>query len=369
MGTRNRGCAMNNDRRDLWLTAAECADRTGLTVRALRLYEQQGLIAPKRTGKNWRLYGSKDIERLHEILALKRLGLSLSRITQLLAGRTSDLAATLALQKSALIEARERAERGLSLIATAQAKIAGGEKVAIGELIHLVKETTMSNLTSDEIAWRRYEQARPRRAAMIDAALLDDYVGHFKFDFGAVLTVTREAAGLKAQLTGQPAIEIFAESENLFFYKLVQAQITFIREPNGFVSRLVLHQNGLEMDAQRIEETEAQAINEADARRLRENIAHPQSETTLRGLILQQQQGTPDYARMTDELAAAVREQQPYAAEVLGKLGAVKSMTFKGVAAGGWDVYDAHFERGTLEWRLAISADDRISGLMFRELP
>jgi DNA-binding transcriptional MerR regulator len=65
---------------DVWLTAAECAQRIGLTVRALRLYEQHGLITPRRTVKNWRCYGAGEIARLNEVLTLKRLGLSLSRI-------------------------------------------------------------------------------------------------------------------------------------------------------------------------------------------------------------------------------------------------------------------------------------------------
>ena len=60
------------------LTAQECAERIGLSVRTLRLYEQHGLISPRRTAKQWRLYGSGEIARLNEILALKTLGLSLS---------------------------------------------------------------------------------------------------------------------------------------------------------------------------------------------------------------------------------------------------------------------------------------------------
>ncbi|MCA1444597.1 MerR family transcriptional regulator [Ensifer sp. IC4062] len=47
-----------------WLTAAECGERLGLTVR--RLYENRGLISPRRTGKNWRLYGAEEFARLNE---------------------------------------------------------------------------------------------------------------------------------------------------------------------------------------------------------------------------------------------------------------------------------------------------------------
>lgn len=142
------------------LSAAECAGRLGLTIRALRVYEDRGLIAPRRTEKNWRLYGAADIERLTEILALKRLGLSLTRITELLAGTAPDLGQTLAVQQSALSDLRDRVEHGLSLIGAALAKIAEGDAVSINELIALAKETGMTDLSPDAAALRRYEQAR-----------------------------------------------------------------------------------------------------------------------------------------------------------------------------------------------------------------
>jgi DNA-binding transcriptional MerR regulator len=351
-----------------WLTAAECANRTGLTVRALRVYEGHGLIAPKRTGKNWRLYGARDIERLHEIMALKRLGLSLARITQLLAGRSSDLAQTLDLQKAALIEARERAERGLSLIAAAQAKMSRGETISTSELIDLVKETSTAQSKQDTISWRRYEQARPRIECRIDPALLDDYAGHYRFDFEAVMTVTRTATGLRAQLSTQPALDIFAESETQFFYKAVQAQITFVRDRTGAVNKLVLHQNGLDMDAERIDAATMQTLNAQAERRVREKIAYPNGAAVLRGLIQRQQQGDPAYEQMTEGLAAVVRVQQPIVFELLAELGAITTLDFKGVEAGGWDVYDVYFEHGCLEWSLAMSRNDKVSGLVFRKL-
>jgi hypothetical protein len=45
----SRGATVDGNKQDEYLTAAECAARTGLTVRALRVYERYGLIAPPRT--------------------------------------------------------------------------------------------------------------------------------------------------------------------------------------------------------------------------------------------------------------------------------------------------------------------------------
>ena len=73
------------------LSAAECATRTGLTIRALRLYERHGLIEPYRTNKNWRIYRLNEIERLNEIIILKGFVLPLAQIAQLLAGKQTSI--------------------------------------------------------------------------------------------------------------------------------------------------------------------------------------------------------------------------------------------------------------------------------------
>lgn len=69
-----------------WLSAAECASRTGLTARALRVYERRRLISPQRNDKGWRRYSTEDLVRLNTITTLKSLGLSLARIGAILQG-------------------------------------------------------------------------------------------------------------------------------------------------------------------------------------------------------------------------------------------------------------------------------------------
>jgi DNA-binding transcriptional MerR regulator len=86
---------------DRFLSPSETARRFGVTNKALRLYERHGLIAPVRSASGWRTYGPAQVTRLVQILALKRLGLPLARIAQLLAGR-DDLGAVLALQEDVL---------------------------------------------------------------------------------------------------------------------------------------------------------------------------------------------------------------------------------------------------------------------------
>jgi DNA-binding transcriptional MerR regulator len=85
---------------DRHLSSAEAAKRLGTTAKALRLYEERGLVAPIRSEAGWRGYGPAQIARLHQILALKRFGLSLSDISELLTGSVDKLSAVLALRNA-----------------------------------------------------------------------------------------------------------------------------------------------------------------------------------------------------------------------------------------------------------------------------
>jgi hypothetical protein len=85
----------------------------------------------------------------------------------------------------------------------------------------------------------------------LDATTLGEYVGKYQFSFG-VLDVTRESDHLDAQLTGQSAFPIFANAKDKFFYKIVDAQLAFVRDAGGKVVAVVLHQNGRDVRASRM---------------------------------------------------------------------------------------------------------------------
>jgi hypothetical protein len=83
-----------------------------------------------------------------------------------------------------------------------------------------------------------------RVAIKLDSKLLDGYVGQYELGPGEVFTIRREGEKLRAQLTGQPSVPIQPESETNFFYTVVDAQLTFVKDAKGKVTELVLHQNG-----------------------------------------------------------------------------------------------------------------------------
>ena len=68
---------------EITYTITDLAREFGLTTRAIRFYEDQGLLSPQRAGRS-RIYGNRDRARLKLTLRGKRLGLSLSEIRELI---------------------------------------------------------------------------------------------------------------------------------------------------------------------------------------------------------------------------------------------------------------------------------------------
>lgn len=97
------------------------------------------------------------------------------------------------------------------------------------------------------------EVAKERKEIAVDTALLERYVGRYQLAPNFVIAITREGDHLFLQATGQAKLAMFAEGERDFFLKAVDAQVTFVSEGGGKAKSLVLHQNGKNMPAARIE--------------------------------------------------------------------------------------------------------------------
>jgi len=69
---------------------------------------------------------------------------------------------------------------------------------------------------------------------------------------------------------------------------------------------------------------------------------------------------------MSPGLATVTRQQLPQLKASIDKLGAVQSVTFKGVGPGGADIYEVKFEHGSTEWRIMLESDGKIASVGFR---
>src|SRR3954469_8462322 len=102
---------------------------TGLTSRTLRFYEARGLVAPLRRHSGRRLYGAAALERINQIVALKRAGLTLAQIQRLSARRPLDLARLIDAQLEALATRQTEIDEDRALLVSVKSRIDRGEPV------------------------------------------------------------------------------------------------------------------------------------------------------------------------------------------------------------------------------------------------
>lgn len=121
-----------------FLNASQVVRRLGISAKALRLYEQRGLVTPMRSAAGWRLYGPHEVDRVAEIAALRTLGFSLAQVARIVNGEMGGLEPALASHQT-ILEEQIRA-----LVATADKvrglrdDLARGRAPACGDLAALL---------------------------------------------------------------------------------------------------------------------------------------------------------------------------------------------------------------------------------------
>ena len=107
-----------------------------------------------------------------------------------------------------------------------------------------------SNVSIDDIGFHLLNPAAPLKpieeSIAVDQVVLDTYVGQYELAPGFILTVTRAGDQLNAQATGQGQFPVFAKSTNVFFYKVVEAQLTF-NSKDGMIESVTLDQGGQQL--------------------------------------------------------------------------------------------------------------------------
>ena len=97
-----------------------------------------------------------------------------------------------------------------------------------------------------------YEIPAERKEIQVAAKTLEKYVGQYQLTPQLVLNVTLEGGKLLGQISTQPKLEMAAESETVFFFKTVNAQVTFVVNAQGEVTGLEFRQGGSNIPAQKI---------------------------------------------------------------------------------------------------------------------
>ena len=95
------------------------------------------------------------------------------------------------------------------------------------------------------------EGPAPHKEIQVSPELLAKYAGVYELAPGTDVTMTVENGHLMTQITGQPKFELFAESNTMFFLKVIDAQAEFFTGAGGNVTHMVIHQGGHDSKAVR----------------------------------------------------------------------------------------------------------------------
>lgn len=120
-----------------YLNPSEAARRLGVSAKALRVYEQRGLVEPERTAAGWRAYGPEQMARAAGIVALRALGFSLAQVGRVLQGDPQGLEQTLAAHQAALEAQLHGLAATVAKIRSLRSDLLQGRTPTIGELADL----------------------------------------------------------------------------------------------------------------------------------------------------------------------------------------------------------------------------------------
>ncbi len=111
-------------------------------------------------------------------------------------------------------------------------------------------------ITKDALAIvyeKSYTLPSPKKEIKLNAEVLGRYTGVYELTPQFKITITAEGERLFGQPTGQPRAELFAEKEDRFFLKVIDAEVEFKRDENGKVIQLILLQGGQTHLAKKVE--------------------------------------------------------------------------------------------------------------------
>lgn len=116
----------------------------------------------------------------------------------------------------------------------------------------------MANMLGSDLAailyGEKYETPRERKEVTPDPKLLDRFVGRYEFGPGLAFVIGRQGDGITFLPPGQPdPVALFAEGPAKFFLKVVDAQITFVKDETGKVTGLEFHQRGRTTKARKVD--------------------------------------------------------------------------------------------------------------------
>jgi CubicO group peptidase (beta-lactamase class C family) len=122
-------------------------------------------------------------------------------------------------------------------------------------LLNNVGNPKLSDITKDIFAIlyeKPYKIPEGKKEIKVSEDILRKYVGTYEIVPQFKIDIMVENGKLQAQATGQPKFELFAQKDNYFFVKVVEAEVEFMSNDKGEVELLNLYQGGKKMPAKKI---------------------------------------------------------------------------------------------------------------------
>lgn len=110
----------------------------------------------------------------------------------------------------------------------------------------------LTSILQGIVEGKSYDLPRELKAIELSSEITDKYTGTYEYVPGFNIIITKSKEQVFAQITGQGKAEIYPETENKFFYRAVDAQITFETNEKGEVTGLELVQGSVQLKAKRI---------------------------------------------------------------------------------------------------------------------
>lgn len=202
-------------------SVGQFAQLTGVSVRALHHYEEQGLLLPQRSANGYRIYGEDEEDRLQQVLLYREMGLRLADIRKILDDPSFDQRSALARHLEELQVRAARIERLVDSVKRTLQSLEGGAPMGTEEKFEAFKRDLVERneqeygeevrrCWGDEVVdasnekMRELTQAEWQRSTEIETALKVELIA--ALDEG-------DAAGAHARR----AAELHAESLRLFW--------------------------------------------------------------------------------------------------------------------------------------------------------
>lgn len=151
------------------MTIGRIARRSGVSAKALRLYEASGLLPPaRRSPAGWRLYGADALRRLQKIVLLRRAGFSLEEIAGLLDG-----GAARDLLQARIARLEQDLARQSEALAALRATVRQIDDAAAIPLDQLLENIAMTQQLDVQLTASEREALAAHRARLGEAAITE----------------------------------------------------------------------------------------------------------------------------------------------------------------------------------------------------